>query len=161
MIKALFADLDGTLIKTRSGKDFGVDKNDWIIPPYVIRAIRKYAPNYLFIVTNQGGIANGFVKEEDFIEKIDNIIVEFRKFLPTIQYDYKYCASNDKEDIMRKPNPGMVDDFIDQYKFDREDCLMIGDASGKEGDFSDSDKKCAENAEIHYMDILDFIKTYA
>ena len=27
----------------------------------------------------------------------------------------------------------------------KEECIMIGDASGKPGDFSDSDKKCAEN----------------
>lgn len=160
-MKVLFADLDGTLIKTRSGKVFPVDKDDWIIPSYVIRSIRKYAPDYLLIVTNQGGIGHGIVKEDDFKEKIKNIISEFKESLPSIKYDYIYCVSNDKEDTMRKPNPGMVDCFIDQYKLDREDCLMIGDASGKEGDFSDSDKKCAENAEIHYMDILDFIKTYA
>ena len=160
-MKVLFADLDGTLIKTRSGKDFPVDKDDWVIPSYVIRAIRKYAPDYLLIVTNQGGIGHGIVKEDDFKEKIKNIISEFKESLPSIKYDYIYCVSNDKEDTMRKPNPGMIDCFIDQYKLDREDCLMIGDASGKEGDFSDSDKKSAENAEIHYMDILDFIKTYA
>ena len=35
---------------------------------------------------------------------------------------------------------------------------MIGDASGKEGQFSDSDKKCAENAGYDYMDVNDFIK---
>ena len=35
--------------------------------------------------------------------------------------------------------------------------LMIGDASGKEGQFSDSDKKTAENFGIDYMDVDDFI----
>ena len=65
-MKVLFADLDGTLIKTRSGKDFPVDKDDWTIPSYVIRSIRKYAPDYLLIVTNQGGIGYGIVKEDDF-----------------------------------------------------------------------------------------------
>ena len=39
-----------------------------------------------------------------------------------------------------------------------DDCLMIGDASGKEGQFSDSDKKTAENFGIDYMDVEDFIK---
>lgn len=34
---------------------------------------------------------------------------------------------------------------------------MIGDASGKEGSFSDSDKKTAENFGIDYMDVQDFI----
>jgi hypothetical protein len=33
---------------------------------------------------------------------------------------------------------------------------MIGDASGKEGQFSDSDKKTAENFGIDYLDIEDF-----
>lgn len=35
--------------------------------------------------------------------------------------------------------------------------IMIGDASGKPGDFSDSDKKCAENFGIDYLDIEDFL----
>ena len=36
---------------------------------------------------------------------------------------------------------------------------MIGNASGKEGQFSDSDKKTAENFGIDYMDVDDFVKT--
>ena len=35
---------------------------------------------------------------------------------------------------------------------------MIGDAFGKEGQYSDSDKKTAENFGIDYMDVGDFIK---
>ena len=35
---------------------------------------------------------------------------------------------------------------------------MIGGASGKEGQFSDGDKKTAENFGIDYMDVDDFIK---
>lgn len=34
---------------------------------------------------------------------------------------------------------------------------MIGDASGKPGDFSDSDRKCTENFGIDYIDIRDFL----
>ena len=36
---------------------------------------------------------------------------------------------------------------------------MIGDASGKPGQFSDSDKKCAENFGIDYLDVEDFLQT--
>ena len=39
---------------------------------------------------------------------------------------------------------------------DKNEMLMIGDASGKSGQFSDSDKKTAENYGIDYMDIEDF-----
>lgn len=42
--------------------------------------------------------------------------------------------------------------------FNKKDALMIGDASGKEGQFSDSDKKTAENFGIDYLDVEDFIK---
>lgn len=35
---------------------------------------------------------------------------------------------------------------------------MIGDASGKEGQFSDSDKRCAENFGVDYLDVNDFVK---
>ena len=35
--------------------------------------------------------------------------------------------------------------------------IMIGDASGKPENFSDSDKKCAENFGIDYIDVEDFL----
>lgn len=34
---------------------------------------------------------------------------------------------------------------------------MVGDASGLPGQFSDSDKVCAENAGIDYMDVIQFV----
>lgn len=34
---------------------------------------------------------------------------------------------------------------------------MIGDASGKDGQWSDADKKTAENFGIDYMDVTDFV----
>lgn len=42
-------------------------------------------------------------------------------------------------------------------KHDKSQMIMIGDASGKPGDFSDSDKKCAENFGIDYIDVEDFL----
>lgn len=40
----------------------------------------------------------------------------------------------------------------------KQEMIMIGDASGKPGDFSDSDKKCAENFGIDYIDVRDFLE---
>lgn len=42
--------------------------------------------------------------------------------------------------------------------FEKDLALMIGDASGKKGQFSDSDLKCAENFGIDYMDVGDFLQ---
>ena len=71
-----------------------------------------------------------------------------------------YCDSMDKDDPFRKPNPGMINYFIKKLdgKYSKEDMLMIGDASGYEGDFSDSDIKCAAAAGITYLDVDDFLR---
>ena len=37
---------------------------------------------------------------------------------------------------------------------------MIREASGLEGQFSDSDKKTAENFGIDYMDVSEFVNVY-
>ena len=47
----------------------------------------------------------------------------------------------------------------DDFDYIKSVSLMIGDASGKEGQFSDSDKKTADNFCIDYMDVEDFINT--
>ena len=73
-----------------------------------------------------------------------------------------YCTTNNKSDPCRKPNVGMLNYLTELhvgYDFDyiKSVSLMIGDASGKEGQFSDSDKKTAENFGIDYMDVEDFV----
>ena len=50
--------------------------------------------------------------------------------------------------------------FGDDFHNIKQKSLMIGDASGKEGQFSDSDKKTAENFGIDYMDVNDFINDW-
>ena len=54
----------------------------------------------------------------------------------------------------------LLGDYVGHYfDFNKQVMLMIGDASGKEWQFSDSDKKTAENFGIDYMDVEDFINT--
>ena len=69
--KVLFIDLDGTLIKTISGKTFPEDITDFRIQLPVLDKIKETFPNlsYFFIVTNQGGIGK-FISEADFGTKI-------------------------------------------------------------------------------------------
>ena len=55
----------------------------------------------------------------------------------------------------------MLENLLERYVGDDFDhikkmSLMIGDASGKKGQFSDSDKKTAENFGIDYLDVEDF-----
>lgn len=159
--KILFFDLDGTLINTKSGKIFPVNKDDWYLRKEIFMAITLYQPDYIFIVTNQGGIEKGFVNKSEFMDKLDTICEELKLACSKAFIGAEFCVSNDKSDPMRKPNPGMVEKIIKEHQLRKKDCLMVGDASGLEGQFSDSDKKCAENAGISYMDIGIFIEKYS
>ena len=162
--KVLFADLDGTLIDTVSGNTFPKGIWDMRFRFDVLDAIKKLAPDYIFIVSNQGGIEKGFVKEENFIDKIKYITSAISEYTnkDKLLIGYTYCASNDKHDKQRKPNTGMLSYCLECHAImniiPKGETLMIGDASGLEGQFSDSDKKTAENFGIDYMDVEDFIK---
>lgn len=166
--RMLFIDLDDTLTKTVSGKTFPEDITDFRICLDVLNKIREKLPNVslIQIVSNQGGIPQ-YVSDNDFYVKI-NCIVEFlqRWFGHDVDVDYVY-ASSKSNPSWRKPDVGMLDISIDTWKeldmypgidYDDKDLMiMIGDASGKLGDFSDSDKKCAENYHIDYIDVDDFL----
>ena len=155
----LFIDLDNTLIKTISDKTFPEDITDFRIQLPVLDKIKEKLPNlnWFFVVTNQGGIGK-FVSEYDFDAKILGITSFCVNYLLCEIGGSVYCTSNDSNDPLRKPNTGMLESMCDSWDVqNKQEMLMIGDASGKEGDFSDSDKKCAENFGIDYIDVRDFL----
>ena len=164
--KYLFCDLDGTLIKTASGKTFAEDATDFRIRKDVLDKIRELHHEndleFIAIVTNQGGIRQ-YISTFDFVAKFNAIKTFVDEYINTLVM-YYYCASLDPSDENRKPNTGMLAEAVRDYtrilgqsEFDKEKALMIGDATGKPGQFSDSDKKTAENFGIDYMDVEDFV----
>ena len=147
-----------------------IDLQHMKIKLYVFEAIKNYAPDDILIISNQGGIEKGFVDKEMFEYKFDYISSALEDYTNISVYNF-YCDNNDKDNINRKPNTGMIDQYMDYIKFindnvDEENkiiydtIMMIGDASGKEGQFSDSDKKTAENFGCEYMDVDDFVYKY-
>lgn len=166
----LFIDLDGTLIKTATGKTFPEDCTDFIIRKEVLDKIASRMPNLFWvgIVTNQGGIPQ-FVSKRDFETKFEciiqfvgsylgNKIPKFSSMKTSVIVSGLYSASTDKDNKDRKPNIGMLEHLQEYFgENDKSQMIMIGDASGKPGDFSDSDKKCAENFGIDYLDVEDFL----
>lgn len=161
---------DKTLIETVSGNTFPKGIWDMKIKLDVFEAIKNYAPDDILIISNQGGIEKGFVDREMFEYKFDYISNALEDYTD-ISVSAYYCDSNNKRNANRKPNIGMIKEYMDfiEYMNNDEDeeekivydtILMIGDASGKEGQFSDSDKKTAENFGCEYMDVDDFVDKY-
>ena len=164
--KVIFADLDGTIIDTISGETFPKGIWDMQIRFEVLDKIKGIKPKCLLIVSNQGGIEKGFVNRRNFEFKMEYLCRSIKEYTG-IPVEYSYCEKNNPTHKYRKPNTGMLDSLI--YKMmnrgiiengiETNKMLMIGDASGKEGQFSDSDKKTAENFSIDYMDVEDFVNT--
>lgn len=105
-------DMDGTLIKTKSGKVHPVDTNDWQIafPQASQKLIEKFNDGYkIVILTNQSPIGNGRVKIEDFKKKIEGIVA---KLNVPIQV---YMATG--KGFYRKPAPGMWKVLAEQVRF--------------------------------------------
>ena len=159
----IFSDLDGTLINTISGETFPKGIWDMQIRFEVLDKIKEIKPKYLLIVSNQGGIESGFVDAKKFETKLFYIIEAIGNYCDCECYAM-YCDTNNESDPYRKPNTKMLKTLLEDYVgYDFEcfkhEILMIGDASGKEGQFSDGDKKTAENFGIDYMDVDDFVNT--
>lgn len=159
----IFSDLDGTLINTISGETFPKGIWDMQIRFEVLDKIKEIKPKYLLIVSNQGGIESGLVNAKKFETKLFYIIEAIGNYCNCECYAM-YCDTNNESDPYRKPNTKMLKTLLEDYVgYDFEcfkhEILMIGDASGKEGQFSDGDKKTAENFGIDYMDVDDFVNT--
>lgn len=169
--KILLIDLDGTLIETISGETFPKGLWDTKFKLGTLHQIHNMVEHgslrHCCIITNQGGVEMGYTRLNIMDTKINYCAAAIQDSCGSklLTCRANYCATNDKEYVFRKPNPGMVIDYFNWLyqkegigeKKAKEWSIMVGDASGLPGQFSDSDKKTAENAGIDYMDINDFL----
>ena len=168
--KIVFIDLDSTLIETKTGYPFPKDILDFNPKQKTWEALREWASNKdsccVFIISNQGGIETRSSSKEEYIKaKLIYISCALKEYLErygkctNVGVDFEYCPSNKKDNPDRKPNTGMLDKIFVKYpllsEIQKSEMVMIGDASGKPGDFSDSDLQCAKNYSIDYIDVDD------
>jgi len=160
--RALFLDLDGTIIQTKSGNTFPDNMFDWKFNKNILDKIKEYYEGgykRVYIVTNQGGIEDGYVDELEFRKKItiirDTIEVHLRQDIYRDgKISFMYADTTDSDNELRKPNAGMLDRFTQYYPIDPSISLMVGDM--------DTDKQAAANVKlgtIPYMDINTFLTT--
>lgn len=157
---ALFIDLDGTIIRTKSKKKFPKDIHDWEYMPNILDRLQEANElGYkICIVTNQGGISKGFLSASDFETKIEDIILGIRMACNIDAEDitYRYCTSVGS--FFHKPNPGMAYELALDQGILLHKSIMVGDASGLPGNFSDSDQQFADAIGALYLDINQFLK---
>ncbi|XP_028171255.1 uncharacterized protein F21D5.5-like [Ostrinia furnacalis] len=150
-------DMDGTLIKTKSGKVHPVDINDWQIAfPTVAQKLKELlTQDYkIVILSNQAPIGNGRVKIEDFKKKIEGITtkldVPIQAYIATGKGFYRKPATGMWKILTERKNGGL--------EIVKEDCFYCGDAAGrtanwapgKKKDHSMADKLMAENLGLKF-----------
>jgi len=127
---AVFFDLDGTIITTKSGKTFPTDDNDWKlidgVRDLMLDLIKNQTP--IIVVTNQGGIEEGFTTKAKFQNKVKAIVEALDL---GIELNVYYSPTIDKEDIYRKPHAGMFHLAALELSIYLPNSVYVGDASGK------------------------------
>lgn len=150
-------DLDGTLIKTKSGNVFPRDSTDWQLWSNSIpKKLKEYHQQgfKICIFTNQKGISTNKCNPKDFKAKINNIInrigIPIQVFISPGPLTY------------RKPFVGMwkylEDNCNGDIKVDREKSVYVGDAAGrpkggsrKNADHSSADRLFALNLGVAFF----------
>ena len=132
-------DMDGTLIKTKSGLVFPKDYDDWqllyIDVPNKLKELHKNSYK-IVIFTNQASIGSGKVNTNSFKNKLKNIVqrigVPMQIFIAT------------GNSIYRKPAPGMwqkLEEYNDSVPIDKDNSFYVGDAAGRIKNWAPGKKK--------------------
>ena len=157
--RAVFLDRDGVI-----NKDYGYvhsyNKIKYI--NNIKKAVRLLNENnfYVFVVTNQSGVGRGYYSSKD-VKNLHNLInQDFNKEYANIDefvfapyYKKSKIKFKKKDQLMRKPNTGMVDYLCKKWQIIKSKSLIVGDKN--------SDKMLALNCKIRYCDLsssTDFYK---
>ncbi|MGF1621995.1 MAG: HAD-IIIA family hydrolase [Rhodomicrobiaceae bacterium] len=143
---AVFLDRDGVL-NADSGYPHRPDQIDWIAGAH--SAVKRFndAGWFVFVVTNQAGVARGFYSEADVRRLHRWMNAELRNRGAHVD-DWRYCPFHPEGTIAdycrphdwRKPAPGMITDLMAHWPVDKRRSFLIGDKA--------SDLEAAENAGI-------------
>jgi D,D-heptose 1,7-bisphosphate phosphatase len=130
---AVFFDRDGTL---NVDNGYVHRPEDLHLLPGAVAAVKRVNDlgHYVFVVTNQAGVAHGYYTEID-IEAFNMHLQRKLRAAGAHIDEFCYCPDHPEGKVLsyrristwRKPNPGMVLDLMDRWPIVRELSLVVGD----------------------------------
>jgi len=130
MKKAVFLDRDGVINEVLTSRVKFVNKpSELYFLPGVEDAIKSLNEHfdYVFVVTNQGGIGLGYMSEKQLHKIHDHMVTQLKK-KGAIIHDVAYCPHKPKTGCAcRKPNSKMILDLGKKYNINLEKSYMVGD----------------------------------
>ncbi len=134
--KAVFFDRDKTIILPNNN-NYIYRVGDFYIPDEYIEALKNLNESgyMLFVVTNQGRVAKGYLTEQD-VHDVHNYLDQFFKENGIEFKEFAYCPHNPDGNVepynivcsCRKPKSEMIEQLIDKYQIDAYCSWMIGDS---------------------------------
>jgi HAD superfamily hydrolase (TIGR01662 family) len=148
--KALILDFDGTLRETVGGNEkYPTNISEQRVLPRRSEILKSWHDKgYLLLgASNQSGIAKGTLTKENAVACFDAVCREL-----DVEIDYMYDDSKVPpiSSWLRKPMPGMGVNFIEKYKLNPSDCIMVGDMK--------TDNTFADRCGFQYCDSNKFFK---
>jgi len=128
--KAIFLDRDGVINFKLPEDRYVTDMSDFGLIPGVVEglSILKDLGFLLVVITNQRGIARGFMTEMDLAEVHESMLAELEAQGVRIDGIY-YCPHDESEGCdCRKPEPGMVLAASRDLGIDLSRSFMVGDS---------------------------------
>ncbi len=145
--RLIIFDVDGTLVTTKSGETFRKTADDWQWLPGRLEICQKYVGASIALVTNQGGVAFGYLNEGAMdweLNKTANAIAPYVPCFRCYTHPEASLAQYRKEDTRRKPGPGMILEAMEYFKgVGPHNTLMVGDRP--------EDEQAAQNAGVAFM----------
>ena len=141
-------DLDGVIIRPKSGRVFPKDKDDWMFwNENVVPKIRELNKNHhrIVIFSNQSKIdAKDKTSVSDFSDKLTDIQAAL-----AVDFDVFIALG---KDYFRKPMTGMWDYFTSIYsvEIDMKKSFYCGDAAGREKNWMPGKKKDHSNSDRNF-----------
>lgn len=130
MKKGIFLDRDGVINEVLSHRVKFVNKpHEFYLLDGVGEAIRQLNEDGLpvFVVTNQGGIGLGYMKETALQSIHKKMMQDLIQYGAKIE-DIAYCPHKPKAGCRcRKPEAQMLIDLAEKYKISLPDSIMVGD----------------------------------
>lgn len=130
MGKAVFLDRDGVINEVLTKRVKFVNKPEELYflqgVPEAIKKLNAYF-DYVFVVTNQGGVGLGFMKEAQ-LQRIHEHMIARLKQEGAVVHEAVYCPHKPHAGCAcRKPNSKMIQDLATKYQIDLSRSYMVGD----------------------------------
>jgi len=130
---AVFFDRDGVLNED-NGYVFEISQLKWIDGAREAVKVANDAGYFVFVVTNQSGVARGFY-EETHVEALHRWMEDDLAKIGAHIDAFEYCPYHPEAVIeryrqvspRRKPAPGMINDLLERFPVDVSRSILIGD----------------------------------